>query len=135
MVKHTQTIRRLLPVGCFTNFLYVFLQETWRQSIVQASQSVTWQTIHYVPGCQLIDNALCVTHVMTVSNHPPVNPLPLFLTRFFSTCLYKANFENFHPTLRIQWRLIFAIVIRCYRLRLWVGFFFNYICVLLIDAL
>ena len=131
MVEHIQTIRRLLPVGCFTNFLYVFLQETWWQS----SQSVTWQTIYYVPRCQLIDNALCVTHVMTVSNHPPVNPLALFLTRFFSTCLYKANFENLHSTLRIQWRFIFAIVIRCYRLRLWVGFFFNYTCVLLIDVL
>ena len=62
---------------------------------------------------------------------PPSPPLVtrLYLWDFQASCQHWClNIKNFlviqpSPFLRIQWRFIFSNVIRCYRLRLWVGYF------------
>ena len=54
-----------------------------------------------------------------------------FIYSNFNYCPVVWMFSN-KKSIRIQWRLIFAIAIHCYRLRIWAGYF---VCSLLMDVL
>ena len=112
----------MIDTTCF-NRMFFIPYDNW--------ESLTFIKIHRYPvvWCDQYIAAFFETSVLFIS---------ILYKNFISfmstiTCRYQRFKIKF--LLRIQWRLVFAVAIRCSRLRLWVGYFVYFkFCVLLMNV-